>query len=81
MVVLVIGPYQEAGIFLNVLKAIDWAKANGGITIGLCGYFGGRLYHLVGIPILVRIDHVQKVEDVHMIVVHITMQRILKELK
>jgi D-sedoheptulose 7-phosphate isomerase len=64
-----------------VLKAIEYAKAHGGITVGLCGYSGGRLYHMVDIPILVKIDDMQKVEDVHMIIVHMTMQRILKELK
>ena len=35
---------------------------------------------MVGIPLLAKIDDMQKVEDVHMIVVHMTMQRILKEL-
>ena len=69
-----------SGNSLNVLKAIEYAKANGGITVGLCGYSGGKLYHMVDIPILVKIDDMQKVEDVHMIVVHMTMQRILKEL-
>jgi len=70
-----------SGNSLNVLKAIEYDKANGGITVGLCGYSGGRLYHMVDIPILAKIDDMQKVEDVHMIVVHMTMQRILKELK
>ena len=70
-----------SGNSLNVLKAIEYAKANGGITVGLCGYSGGELYHLVDIPILAKIDDMQKVEDVHMIVVHMTMQRILQELE
>jgi D-sedoheptulose 7-phosphate isomerase len=64
----------------NVLKAIEYAKAHGGITVGLCGYSGGRLCHMVHIPLLVKIDDMQKVEDVHMIVVHMTMQRVLEEL-
>ena len=70
-----------SGNSLNVLKAIEYARANGGTTVGLCGYSGGRLYHTVDIPILARIDDMQKVEDVHMIVVHMTMQRILRELR
>ena len=44
------------------------------------GYDGGGLYPMVDIFILVKIDDMQKVEDVHMIVVHMVMQRILKEL-
>jgi len=63
-----------------VLRAIDYAKANSGTTVGLCGYSGGRLYHMVDIPILAKTDDMQKVEDFHMIVVHMTMHRILKEL-
>lgn len=63
-----------------VLKAIEYAKDNGGTTVGLCGYSGGELYHMVDIPLLAKIDDMQKVEDVHMIVAHMTMQRILKEL-
>ena len=35
---------------------------------------------MVDIPILVKIDDMQKVEDVHMIVVHMTMQRIMEGL-
>ena len=69
-----------SGNSLNVIKAIDYAKTHGGNTIGLCGYSGGRLYHLVDIPILVPVNDMQKVEDIHMIVVHMTMQRLLEEL-
>lgn len=60
----------------NVLKAIEYANENGGITAGLCGYSGGELYKLVRIPILAKVDDMQKVEDVHMIVVHMAMQSI-----
>lgn len=69
-----------SGNSVNVLKAIEYTNANDGKTVGLCGYSGGKLYVMVDIPILVKIDDMQKVEDVHMIVVHMTMQRILKEL-
>jgi D-sedoheptulose 7-phosphate isomerase len=71
---------SASGNSLNVLKAIDYAKVHGGITVGLCGYSGGNLYKMVDIPLLVKVDDMQKVEDVHMIVVHMTMQRILNEL-
>lgn len=64
----------------NVLKAIEYANKNEGETVGLCGYSGGKLYGMVDIPILVKIDDMQKVEDVHMIVVHMTMQRLLEKL-
>jgi D-sedoheptulose 7-phosphate isomerase len=65
----------------NILNAINYANANGGTTVGLCGFSGGRLYSLVHVPILAKVEDMQKVEDIHMIVAHITMQRLKEELK
>ncbi len=65
----------------NVLNAIDYANDNGGITVGLCGFSGGQLHRLVQVPILVRVADLQKVEDIHMVVVHMTMQRLSQELR
>jgi D-sedoheptulose 7-phosphate isomerase len=64
----------------NVLKAIEYANKNGGITIGLCGYSGGKLHQMVDIPILAKVDDMQKTEDIHMIVAHMSMQQIMQEL-
>ena len=64
----------------NVLRAVDYANNNGGTTIGLCGYSGGKLYQMVDIPILAKVDDMQKVEDIHMIVAHMSMQRIMQKL-
>lgn len=58
----------------NVLKAISYASERGGKTIGLCGYSGGKLAKLVDIPFVIQSDDMQKIEDVHMIVVHMLMQ-------
>ncbi len=77
---LVIG-ISGSGNSENVLRAIKYANDNEGKTAGLCGYSGGKLYGMVDIPILVKVDDMQKVEDVHMIVVHMTMQRVLEELR
>ena len=60
----------------NVLKAIKYANENGGITIGLCGFNGGKLHNIVHIPILANIHDMQKVEDVHTIITHMAMQRV-----
>jgi D-sedoheptulose 7-phosphate isomerase len=64
----------------NVLNAIDYANDHGGITVGLCGFSGGQLYRSVEVPILARVKDMQIVEDIHMVVVHMTMQRLIKEL-
>jgi D-sedoheptulose 7-phosphate isomerase len=72
---LVIG-ISGSGNSKNVLKAIAFANQNGGVTAGLTGYSGGKLIDLVDIPILAAIDDMQKVEDLHVIVVHMAMQKI-----
>jgi len=64
----------------NVLNAIDYANKHGGITVGLCGFSGGQLGRSVQVPILARVTDMQIVEDIHMVVVHMTMQRLIKEL-
>jgi len=76
---LVIG-ISGSGNSKNVLKAIEYANKNEGRTVGLCGYEGGKLHDMVDIPLLARVNDMQKVEDVHMIVVHISMQAISKKL-
>ena len=60
----------------NVLRAIRYAGENGGKTIGLTGYSGGKLGQLVDIAYIAASDDMQKIEDVHMIIVHMIMQAV-----
>ena len=76
---LVIG-ISGSGNSENVLKAIRYAGANGGRTAGISGYAGGKLADLVDISFVARVDDMQKVEDVHMIVVHMIMQAVYAKL-
>jgi D-sedoheptulose 7-phosphate isomerase len=62
----------------NVLKAVSYAARNGGKTVGLCGFQGGELATLADISLIVRSNDMQKIEDVHMIVVHMLMQALQK---
>jgi len=58
----------------NVLKAIEYANKNGSTTVGLCGFSGGELKEIAHIPLHVDVNDMQKVEDVHLIIAHMTMQ-------
>jgi D-sedoheptulose 7-phosphate isomerase len=58
----------------NVLRAIEYAKQLGCVTIGACGYDGGKLKSLVDHCFHVNVNDMQIVEDVHMILVHILMR-------
>jgi len=76
---LVIG-ISGSGNSTNVLKAIEYATSHGGRTVGLCGFEGGKLNDMVDIPLLAKVNDMQKVEDIHMIIVHICMQAVASEL-
>lgn len=76
---LVIG-ISGSGNSENVLRAIRYANKNKGRTIGLSGFSGGKLSQIVEVAFVARVDDMQKVEDIHMIAVHIIMQSVYKAL-
>lgn len=57
----------------NVVKAMEYAKNNGGKTIAIVGYKGGKLKEMADLSIHVNIDDMQISEDVHMIMDHLMM--------
>ena len=59
----------------NVLHAIDYAKEVGALTVGLVGFSGGKLAESADVVLHVAINDMQIVEDMHMLIAHMTMQR------
>jgi D-sedoheptulose 7-phosphate isomerase len=55
----------------NVLKAIELAHSIGALTIGWCGYKGGKLAQSVHMPIIVPNQCIEQIEDIHLILGHI----------
>lgn len=60
----------------NIVRAIEWAKANGLATIGLTGFDGGRSAALSDINLHVSEHNYGIVEDVHQSITHILTQYI-----
>lgn len=58
----------------NVLKAIEYANAHEGVTVGLTGYQGGKLKDMAAYSVNVRYNDMQISEDVHLILGHILMK-------
>lgn len=58
----------------NVIRAVEYANENGAVTLGLCGYNGGRLKEITQYYILAAVNDMQLAEDVHAIFGHIVMQ-------
>ena len=74
---LVIG-ISGSGNSENVLRAIRHANDNGAVTLGICGYDGGKLRALAQHAICADVKDMQLSEDVHLIFGHITMQALCR---
>jgi len=55
----------------NVLRALELARRTGATTIGLTGCGGGKMKDLLDCPIVVPSNHMQQVEDAHLILAHL----------
>jgi D-sedoheptulose 7-phosphate isomerase len=58
----------------NVLKPVEFANSNGGVTLGLCGYDGGMLKKMARYSICADVHDMQLSEDVHLMFGHMTLQ-------
>jgi D-sedoheptulose 7-phosphate isomerase len=60
----------------NVIRAVEYANQNQAVTLGLCGYSGGKLRSLARHVVWVDVNDMQIAEDAHAIFGHIVMQRL-----
>ncbi len=58
----------------NVIRAVEYANETGAVTIGLCGYRGGKLKGLCRQAVWADVDDMQLSEDLHAIFGHIVVQ-------
>jgi D-sedoheptulose 7-phosphate isomerase len=63
----------------NVLRAVEYANAIGCRTIGLSGRDGGALGKLVQLNLHVANPHMGRIEDGHMIILHMICYRFMEE--
>lgn len=70
---LVIG-FSGSGNSKNVIKAIRYANENKAGTIVFTGFDGGKLVKIAKTSIIVPTDDMQRIEDLHLILAHMTMQ-------
>lgn len=60
----------------NVIRAVRYANEHQGVTLGLCGYRGGKLKELAHHVVWADVDDMQLCEDAHAIFGHIVMQKL-----
>lgn len=63
----------------NVIKAVEYANKNGGITIGFSGYDGGKLAKCAYENINTHIYNMQRTEDMHLLLTHLITSLIKEE--
>jgi len=54
----------------NIIAALEWARGEGAVTIGLTGGSGGRLLGLVDCCLLVPSNRMEQIEDMHLVLAH-----------
>ena len=70
-----------SGNSMNVINGILAANKASAVTIGLAGYAGGKLKQFAQHCLVVESDNMQRIEDVHMIVLHIVFTQTLESAK
>ncbi|MCE5313507.1 MAG: SIS domain-containing protein [Armatimonadota bacterium] len=63
----------------NVIKAVEKANEMGAISVGWCGFSGGKLAKIAHKSIVVNSDNMQRVEDVHLILGHLILTCLIDE--
>lgn len=63
----------------NVVRAISYANDHGAITVGLCGYAGGRLKERAQVVVHVGANDMQMVEDLHLVLGHMAMRALSEQ--
>jgi D-sedoheptulose 7-phosphate isomerase len=70
-----------SGNSANVLKAVEWANANGMKTVGVTGYDGGKLRKLCHHGVHVPSHNMGAVEAVHLVVFHYLLDKLYERFK
>ena len=62
----------------NIIKAIEYANRMNAVSVGITGYSGGKLREISKYSINTNINDMQISEDVHLIIIHLTMKILSK---
>lgn len=65
----------------NILRVVALANELGAVTIGLCGYGGGKLAQLAQKSLVIRKRNMQMVEDLHVVLCHVLFSALRDRIK
>ncbi|MCO4792517.1 MAG: SIS domain-containing protein [Bacteriovoracaceae bacterium] len=61
---------STSGNSKNIIRAVEFAKSQGIKTVGLLGKSGGQLKDMVDIPLIVQSNVSDRVQEVHIKIIH-----------
>lgn len=67
---------STSGNSQNLVKAMQWARENGVINIGLLGKDGGKIKDYCDLSVIVPSDNTQNIQEAHTMIIHIISQMI-----
>jgi D-sedoheptulose 7-phosphate isomerase len=62
---------SASGDSMNVINGIEAARKQGAATVGMAGFDGGKLKKAADECLVVPSDNMQRIEDVHMVLLHV----------
>jgi D-sedoheptulose 7-phosphate isomerase len=70
-----------SGNSTNVVKAMEYARSKGALTVAFCGFKGGKVKDIADLVIHAPVHDMEITEDIHIIIFHAIKQTLMKELK
>ncbi len=67
---------STSGNSVNVIRAVEYAKANGIKTVGLLGKGGGQLNELVDYAITLEVERTARIQEMHILILHMLCESI-----
>lgn len=61
---------STSGNSCNVLKAMEYAKSNGGITVGMLGKDGGKIKDFCLYPVIAPSQITPEIQEMHIMIIH-----------
>ena len=70
-----------SGNSVNVVKALEYARSAGAISVAFCGFKGGKVKEIADILIHAPIQDMEVTEDIHIVIFHAIKQSLILKLK
>lgn len=69
-----------SGNSVNVIKAMEYAKANGAKTLAFCGYKGGKIKDIADYSLHAEVMDMEIAEDIHLVGFHTIKQALITKI-